>query len=546
MVTGNSETPSCIADGSQQGAVPSAAPGATPGLWVIVALAAIVAFGTLLRSYRLGERSFWFDEAFFWKLSQFPLGELLERTGEDNYPPLYPVLMKAWSTVFGCSAWALRSLSVLCGAATIVGAFLFCSEASWSDRERWCHAAAWEVSGVGLLGAALVAVNVLQIRWSWDVKMYTLGAMLNVWSSWALLLAMRTKAAPAWLFYTALAVAFLHTHYYALFSVLAQWAFVAVVFLHASCWRPARAVRDASCRRWILAAVVTSAGFAPWVPTFIYQHNRDRALALRPRMTVQKVAETPFAMFCEPEDARPTDAEALAVLAVSEIILFAMLVQPSGASCYTFFAAIAPFALGVAVSLGDTTVFEVRYLVFAQPFWLFAAALALGRVRGVIRRGALGAFLVGCLLLAQAKFWYRSEFGQRPGARAVAQFLEWNRRADEPVLVCSQLYYYPIVYHSADTACFLIFDDENQVRRHCWGSAIVEPHELISRSECAALRSPRIWVVDMIGGWGPSHVPKCPGWEVASERTFRGTWDYEGDYCIVEYTNTRPGNGAFD
>ncbi|MGH7194853.1 MAG: hypothetical protein ACREJM_15160, partial [Candidatus Saccharimonadales bacterium] len=215
------------------------------------------------------------------------------------------------------------------------------------------------------------------------------------------------------------------------------------------------------------------------------------------------------------------------------------LVRPSGASCYTFLAATAPFALGVAVSLGDTNVFEVRYLIFAQPFWLFAGALAIARVPWPAWRRALGALLVACLVFSYARFWLRAEFSARPGARAAAEFLQRCRRADEPVVVCSQLYFYPIVYHSTDATGLWLFDDQDKVRRHCWGSAIIQPSELISLSACETLDCHRIWAVDMVGGWGSLRVPRCRSWDLVSERRFRGTWDFEGDYLVREYTTTR-------
>jgi predicted membrane-bound mannosyltransferase len=94
-----------------------------------VALAAIVAVGLLPRLYSLSERSLWFDEAFCWRLIQFPFFEMIEPVGRDNHPPLYFILLKAWATLFGDSAWTLRFLSVLFGLATIAGTYLFASAA---------------------------------------------------------------------------------------------------------------------------------------------------------------------------------------------------------------------------------------------------------------------------------------------------------------------------------------------------------------------------------------------------------------------------------
>src|SRR5262249_3660530 len=74
-------------------------------LLVLVVLAAMV-----LRGYGLGARSLWFDEAFSWRLAEFPVGELIARVRQDNHTPLYFLLQKSWSVLFGTSEVALRGL----------------------------------------------------------------------------------------------------------------------------------------------------------------------------------------------------------------------------------------------------------------------------------------------------------------------------------------------------------------------------------------------------------------------------------------------------
>src|SRR5690349_14458390 len=53
------------------------------------ALAGILILGAGIRTYGLGTRSFWTDEAFTWRMIEFPVGEMLVRISQDNHPPLY-------------------------------------------------------------------------------------------------------------------------------------------------------------------------------------------------------------------------------------------------------------------------------------------------------------------------------------------------------------------------------------------------------------------------------------------------------------------------
>jgi mannosyltransferase len=154
-------------------------------------LALIVIAGLALRTYRLTDRSIWFDEAWSWRLAQFPLPEMLTRIGHDVHPPLYYLLLKAWMCCCGASLRALRSLSVLLGGVTLVGVYLF-AVAAFSDDGK----ALSKGRGIGLLAAALVAVSVFQVRYAWEARMYTLGTALAALSSWALFRALHATRHP--------------------------------------------------------------------------------------------------------------------------------------------------------------------------------------------------------------------------------------------------------------------------------------------------------------------------------------------------------------
>lgn len=478
-----------------------------------VLLCGLLLVSLLLRGHTTLLRSIWFDESFFWRLSRFPTREVVARTAADNYPALFPLLLKAWCAVFGSSEVALRSLSGVCGVATVLGVYVFCFEALRGAHEQ---ARLKRNSGAALLAAALVAVSVFQIRWSWDVKMMTLGAMLSVFSSWAMFRAMRLRSLRYWLVYAALALAFLHTHYYALFSVFAQCAFVAFIFSHEAGWSARHALREASCRRWLLSLAFVAAGFAPWLPAFMWQHGRERAEAMRRPVTLQRVIKTPYSLFVEPEpeDADTTDDIAMIVFLICEFLLVASLARPTQAAFYVFFAATTPLALGAVVSLVDTNIFEVRYLAFAQPFWLVAAAIGVSLAPWATARWALGAALIGCSFFTHARFLHRTEFDRRPGARGAAHYIEARRRPGEAVVVCGQVYYYPLRYHMPSTQDIWLFDDGKNVRRHYWGSSIILPSDLLSRAKIEALACPRVWVVECEhASWGPLRVPRVSRWK---------------------------------
>jgi len=88
--------------------------------WRWLPLLAVVAVGLAVRFYRLDGPVIGHDEAFSWRLTEYSVGELVQRTGADVHPPLYYVLLKGWCAVFGDSLGALRGLSVVFGLLAIV------------------------------------------------------------------------------------------------------------------------------------------------------------------------------------------------------------------------------------------------------------------------------------------------------------------------------------------------------------------------------------------------------------------------------------------
>ena len=91
-------------------------------------LALIILLGLALRLYNLGEQSFWIDEAYSVRETQFSLGRII--SGTDPTPPLYYSFLFFWTRMFGISEFNVRLLSVIfsiisIGIFYLLGNFIF-------------------------------------------------------------------------------------------------------------------------------------------------------------------------------------------------------------------------------------------------------------------------------------------------------------------------------------------------------------------------------------------------------------------------------------
>ena len=177
--------------------------GLVPWPW---ALAALTAAGAVARFSTLSVQSFWLDEAVTHQLVTRPFGSMLSAIPHsESTPPLYYVLAWPWVRVFGAGEAGLRSLSALLGVATIVLVAIAARRLA-GDR-------------AGLAAAALAATSPLLIWYSQEARAYALLVMLVA----ASLVCLQRERYGAWALTAVLALA---THYFALFVIVPQAAWV--------------------------------------------------------------------------------------------------------------------------------------------------------------------------------------------------------------------------------------------------------------------------------------------------------------------------------
>jgi len=226
--------------------------------WALLLM--FIGLGTCLRLHLLGVRSLWLDEAFSISVARTPLPEFLRTVwwGEANMT-LYYLLLRVWLHVGDSEFW-LRSLSVLLGVLTIAATYLL-GERFLSRR-------------VGLIAAALLTIHSFHIRYSQELRSYTLVTLLVILSTYAFLAALQAPDRKVfWLLY-------------ALFSALALYAQVLAVFVLCSQWlvlTPGRIKRLGIFR---LLSVGTAIGIlaAPIAAVMLFQNKGQLDWVPRPNL----------------------------------------------------------------------------------------------------------------------------------------------------------------------------------------------------------------------------------------------------------------------
>ena len=176
-------------------------------------LLALVIFAAVLRFSTLGLQSFDLDESVTVALLHRGFhGMLATIPKTESTPPVYYVLAWLWTKLFGLNEIGLRSLSALFG--TLMIPLAYDVAARLASRRA------------GLLAAALTAVSPWLIWYSQEARAYALFAFLSLASFALFVRALDAPKKGVLAGWAALAALSLATHYFAIFMVLPEAAWL--------------------------------------------------------------------------------------------------------------------------------------------------------------------------------------------------------------------------------------------------------------------------------------------------------------------------------
>ena len=323
-------------------------------------------------------RGVWFDEAASLFVAQHSYVEILTQLGTmDFLPPLYFLILKTWMLPTANLLWA-ELLSVLIGTA---GGFLIYRWGKVLYNER-----------VGLFAAFLFAISCLQIRYSQEIRMYSLAVLLVMASNYYFAKVTREErfreGYSTWGKYVLCTTLALYTHYYAIFAVLAQNAYLF--------WR----YRDRGLRKlWCMAQGAIAVLFLPWLPSLIQQiqHVREAYWIARPTFG------SLIGAFIYLGD-NLLGFLVLAALAVGGVISLhrfrqGNMLRSEKRNFFLIALIVIPIVVSFAISLTTQSIFYDRYFTLFAPALLLLAAKGLSHISNrIIRWGFLTATVAGMML----------------------------------------------------------------------------------------------------------------------------------------------------
>ncbi len=174
-----------------------------------IRFAFILALAATLRVIGLGHKSLWVDEAASVLIAKMDWGSFVHTLwqGEGNMV-LYYLLLRAWIHI-GDSEFIVRLLSVLAALVTLPVIYIL-------GKRLFGESAAW-------ISTLLLAVNACHIAYSQEARSYGLLMLLVALSNLYFLKCVESRHALDWSLYTLLTLLAIHTHFFAVLLLPAQW-----------------------------------------------------------------------------------------------------------------------------------------------------------------------------------------------------------------------------------------------------------------------------------------------------------------------------------
>jgi len=208
-------------------------------------LFAIVFIGFLLRTYKLGAYSLWFDEAATIINSQH-LKTMLGEIGKTfTYPsPLYSIFIFFWQRL-GTTEVILRYPSVIFGTLAIVMIY-FTGKELFNKK-------------IGLTAAFLLSVSPFNIYYSREVKGYAMLSFFVLLAIYFLIKAIRDNKTKFWIGYCVCMAVNIYLHYVSIF-ILATTGLYFLIFIgtHKSRWK-----------KWLITNAALLILLIPWIINMI-------------------------------------------------------------------------------------------------------------------------------------------------------------------------------------------------------------------------------------------------------------------------------------
>lgn len=350
-------------------------------LWI-----ALLLLGGLAFLVGIGHEGLWYDESFSAAMITHSPGEIWQLASIDQHPPLYYLMLKVFTALFGASEAAMRALSAI-GAVLLAGLGLGPVRRIFGAK-------------VGLIYSFLVLITPAALFMAQEARMYTWAALFVTAAAAYAYLAGSGGRRGDWAAFGAFSLAAAYTHHYALMAA-------GLTHLTLLVWLALRGRERLPA--YLLTAGAVALGYLPWLIKLVGQLRQVSQGFWIPPVTGEVIWGTllyPFGLKFAPGSPPLVAPAAFWITALLTLAALALIARrrPQGGALVVGAALVYALTIagGVAISYLMRPILVERYMMPVFGLLLLPPAYALGQLPGRAWPAAACALLLGLALPAQA------------------------------------------------------------------------------------------------------------------------------------------------
>ena len=369
----------------------------------------------------------WFDETLSALFAWLPLDAAIQAMLQEglHHSPLFYILLRPFAAG-GFSEFSLRFLPVTLG---VLAVPLIAQIGRTMVGAR-----------VGLLAAALLAVNPFHVWYSQEARMYTLLLVSALGAMFFFVQALRAPHLKNWLGVAVFTAIGVNTHHFAFFIPLVQFMFIVVKLKqHHSLLRP-----------WIGAQLLAGLSLIPWIVIVVNWGHFYFGSASNQPATGYDLLQTLWNFSIGyTERITPFILVALSLF----LLLFILGVRSSlrmNEGWLLLLWAVVPPVATFLISF-RLPMYTDRYISLSLPPFLLLVAIGIGSVRLQGLRLAMTGLVVSAMLAGLGRVYYDTSVYNRADWRSVGAYLEANAEARDVIATWNYQDLVPFMfyYHGA-------------------------------------------------------------------------------------------------
>ena len=213
----------------------------------------LVALATALRAWHIGGTDLGYDEAFTLHAALQRLPDIVRLLTQGDNPPLWEILVHFWTKIVGVSEVAIRSLSLIFSALTVVPLYFL--------GERHIHRFA------GIAASLFYCFSTFSIFLAHDCRVYSMIGFCAACSVWLFISAIHEPKRLKFILLTLVNLMLMYGHYLAVWMIVMEFSVTLI----------SKPIRQKIVKPYLLHAAALLVLFTPMIPV-LFRRFMDSGL----------------------------------------------------------------------------------------------------------------------------------------------------------------------------------------------------------------------------------------------------------------------------